>query len=286
MAPCPTWKGYLRLSLVSCPVRVYAAIARSEKVSFNLLHKDTHNRIQMKPRDAELGPVERSDLVKGYRYEKREYVIFTEEDLEKIQIESSKAIVIEKFVDSGDVDPIYVELPYYVAPDGAVAEETFRVIQWAMREKQKAALSRVVLLNRERLIALMCRDKGFLMMTLRSADEVRDHKEIFADVKEEPPEPEMLQLAEQLIEQKSGTFDPSEFRDRYRDAVLEMAAAKVKGQEPVLARAPEPGKVINLMDALTRSLEQTKPAAESRPRQAAGTKAAPAGDTKRRRKAG
>jgi DNA end-binding protein Ku len=259
MAPRPTWKGYLRLSLVSCPVRVYTALARGEKVAFNLLHKDTHNRVQMKPHDAELGPVQRSDLVKGYQYEKGEYVIFTDEDLEKIQIESSKAIVIEKFVDSGDVDPIYFEVPYYVAPDGAVAEETFQVIQWAMREKQRAALSRVVLSNRERLIALICRDKGFLMMTLRSADEVRDHREVFADIKGDPPRPEMLQLAEQLIEQKSGAFDPSEFRDRYRDAVREMAAAKVKGQEPVLAKAPEPGKVINLMDAPKRSLEQTKP---------------------------
>jgi DNA end-binding protein Ku len=288
MAPRPTWKGYLRLSLVSCPVRVYSAIARNEKVSFNLLHKDTHNRIQMKPHDPELGAVERSDLVKGYEYEKGEYVIFTDEDLGKIQIESSKAIVIEKFVDSRDVDPIYFEVPYYVAPDGAVAEETFRVIQWAMREKQKAALSRVVFSNRERLIALLCRDKGLLMMTLRAADQVRDHKKIFADIKEDPPPPEMLQLAEQLIEQKSGAFDPSEFRDRYHDAVVEMAEAKVKGQEPVLAKAPEPGKVINLMDALKRSLEEAKPAAESKPRKmTAGMRTERVrGDAKKKRKAG
>jgi DNA end-binding protein Ku len=171
MVPRPAWKGYLKLSLVSCAVRVYSAIARKEKVSFNLLHKDTHNRVQMKPHDPEVGPVERSDLVKGYQYEKDEYGIFTEEDLEKIRIESSKAIVIEKIVDNGDLYPIYFELPYYVAPDGAVAEETFRVIHWAMREKGKAALSRVVLANRERLLALMCRDKGFLMMTRRAAEE-------------------------------------------------------------------------------------------------------------------
>jgi DNA end-binding protein Ku len=287
MAPRPAWKGYLKLSLVSCAVRVYSALARKEKVSFHLLHKDTHNRIQMKPHDPEVGPVERSDLVKGYEYEKGKYVIFTEEDLEKIQIESSKAIVIEKFVDAGNVDPIYLELPYYVAPDGAVAEETFRVIQWAMREKQKTALSRVVLSNRERLIALMCRDKGFLMLTLRAADQVRDHTEFFADIKEEAPDPEMLELAERLIEQRSGAFDPSEFRDRYHDAVLEMVKAKVKGQEPVLAKAPEPGKVINLMDALKRSLEQARPAAASKPRQAVGTKAEPGpGDVKKKRKAG
>jgi DNA end-binding protein Ku len=211
-------------------------------------------------------------------------VVFTDEDFEKVQIESSKAIVIEKFVDAKDVDPIYFEAPYYLAPDGAVAEETFRVIQWAMREKQKVALSRLVMSNHERLIALMCRDKGFLMMTLRTADEVRDAKEYFTDIEDEEPEQEMVDLAEKLIAQKSGKFDPSEFRDRYQDAVLEMVKAKIKGQEPVIAQAPERGKVINLMDALKRSLEEAKPAAESRPRKAAA-KEAPAAEGKRKRQA-
>src|ERR671918_267925 len=269
MPPRSTWKGHLKLSLVSCPVRLYNAVSRSERVSFHMLHKDTHNRIQMKPHDPEVGAVERSDLVKGYEYEKDQYVIFTDEDFEKVQIDSSKAIVIEKFVDAAEVDPIYFDSPYYVAPDGAVAEETFRVIQQAMREEDKVALSRVVLSNRERLIALMCRDKGFVMMTLRSANEVRDAKDYFTDIKDEEPEPEMLELAERLIEQKSGEFDPSEFSDRYQDAVIEMVKAKVKGQEPVLAKAPERGKVINLMDALKRSLEEAKPPAESKPRKVA-----------------
>jgi DNA end-binding protein Ku len=282
MAPRPTWKGHLKLSLVSCPVRVYNAVSGSERVSFNLLHKDTHNRVQMKPHDPELGAVERSDLVKGYQYEKDKYVVFTEEDFDKVQIESSKAIVIEKFVDAEDVDPIYFDSPYYVAPDGAVAEETFRVVQQAMSKEGKVALSRVVLSNRERLIALMCRDEGFLMMTLRTADEVRGAKDYFTDITEEKAEPEMLDLAERLIEQKSGKFDPSEFRDRYHDAVIEMVKAKVKGHEPVLAKAPERGKVINLMDALKRSLE-AKPAAESKPRRAAAK--APAAEPKTKRQA-
>ena len=282
MAPRSTWKGHLRLSLVSCPIRLYNATSRSEKVAFNLLHKDTHNRIQMKPHDPELGPVERSDLVKGYQYEKDQYVVFTEEDFDKVQIETSKAIVIEKFVDAKDVDPMYFESPYYVAPDGAVAEETFRVIQWAMREKRKVALSRVVLSQRERLIALMCRGKGLLMMTLRTADEVRDSGEYFTDIEEEEPDKEMLELAERLIEQKSGKFDPREFRDRYQDALLEMVKAKVKGQEPVLAKAPERGKVINLMDALKRSLEDAKPAAESKLRKTAAKPAPAAGQKKKR----
>ena len=282
MAPRSTWKGHLRLSLVSCPIRLYNATSRSEKVAFNLLHKDTHNRIQMKPHDPELGAVERDDLVKGYQYEKDQYVVFTDEDFDKVQIESSKAIVIEKFVDAKDVDPMYFESPYYVAPDGAVAEETFRVIQSAMREKQKVALSRVVLSNRERLIALMCRDKGLLMMTLRTADEVRDAKDYFTDIEEDEPDKEMLELAERLIEQKSGKFDPNEFRDRYQDALLEMVKAKAKGQEPVIAQAPERGKVINLMDALKRSLEDAKPAAESKPRKAAAKEASAAGQKKKR----
>ena len=284
MAPRSTWKGHLRLSLVSCPIRLYNATSRSEKVAFNLLHKDTHNRIQMKPHDPELGAVERDDLVKGYQYEKDQYVVFTDEDFDKVQIESSKAIVIEKFVDAKDVDPIYFESPYYVAPDGAVAEETFRVIQSAMREKQKVALSRVVLSNRERLIALMCRDKGLLMMTLRTADEVRGAEDYFTDIEEDEPDKEMLELAERLIEQKSGKFDPNEFRDRYQDALLEMVKAKAKGQEPVIAQAPERGKVINLMDALKRSLEDAKPAAESKPRKTAA-KEAPAAGQKRKRQA-
>ena len=274
MAPRSTWKGHLRLSLVSCPIRLYNATSRSEKVSFNLLHKDTHNRIQMKPHDPELGAVERDDLVKGYQYEKDQYVVFSEEDFDKVQIESSKAIVIEKFVDAKDVDPIYFESPYYVAPDGAVAEETFRVIQWAMREKRKVALSRVVLSQRERLIALMCRGKGLLMMTLRTADEVRESEEYFTDIEEEEPEKEMLELAERLIEQKSAKFDPSEFHDRYQDALLELVKAKVKGQEPVIAQAPERGKVINLMDALKKSLADDKPPAKSKPQKTVSKKAA------------
>ncbi|MGH6919511.1 MAG: Ku protein, partial [Geminicoccaceae bacterium] len=253
----------------------YNAVSRTERVAFHLLHKDTHNRIQMKPHDPELGAVERSDLVKGYEYEKDQYVIFSDEDFEKIQIESTKAIVIEKFVDAADVDEIYYDSPYYLAPDGAVAEETFRVVQWAMRAKNKVALSRIVLTSRERLIALTVRDKGLLVMTLRNADEVRDAQQFFSDIEDEKPEQEMLDLASALIDQKSAAFDPSAFKDRYHDAVVEMVKGKIKGQEPVLAKAPERGKVINLMDALRQSLDgDKKPPAKSRARKAPDDQAA------------
>jgi DNA end-binding protein Ku len=260
-------------------VRLFNATSRSEKVAFNLLHKDTHNRIQMKPHDPELGAVERADLVKGYEYEKDQYVVFSDEDFDKVQIETTKAIVIEKFVDAKDVDPIYFDAPYYLAPDGAVAEETFRVIQHAMRDKDKVALSRIVLSNRERLIALSCRDKGFLMMTLRTAAEVRDAEDYFTDIEDAEPEAEMLELAEKLIEQKSGKFTPEAYADRYEEALMEVIRAKIAGEEPVVAAAPERGKVINLMDALKKSLEDKKPPAKSRKgaerKPAATRKAAP-----------
>jgi DNA end-binding protein Ku len=275
MAPRTSWKGHLKLSLVSCPVRLYNAVSRSERVSFHLLHKDTHNRIQMFPHDPELGKVDRSDLVKGYEYEKDQYVVLTQEDFDKVQIDSSKAIVIEKFVDEKDVDPIYLDSPYYVAPDGPVAEETFRVVHEAMRQKKKVALSRVVLSSREHLIALGVRDKGFVVMTLRAANEVRDDAPYFEDIGEDEPDQEMLELAEALIDKKSGKFDPSEFKDNYQEALLDLVKAKVKGQEPVIAKAPERGKVVNLMDALKRSLddgEAKKPPARSQPRKAPAEK--------------
>ena len=271
MAPRSTWKGHLKLSLVSCPVRLYNATSRSEKVSFNLLHKDTHNRIQMFPHDPELGKVERGDLVKGYEYEKDQYVILDQEDFDKIEIESTKTIAIEKFVDAAALDPVYFDAPYYLAPDGPVAEETFRVLQESMKRKNKVALSRIVLSARERLIAIMPRDKGLMVMTLRAANEVRDSKPYFEDIEETEPDKEMLDLAGQLVDQKSGPFDPADFNDRYNEAVIELVKAKVKGRAPVIAKAPERGKVINLMDALKRSLgdgEAQKPPAKSRARPA------------------
>jgi DNA end-binding protein Ku len=275
MAPRPSWKGHLRLSLVSCPVRLYPATSGASRVSFNLLHKDTLNRINMRAHDPELGEVERADLVRGYEYEKGRYVVMDPEDFERVQIESTKTIVVEQFVDEGDVDPLYLESPYYLAPDGDFAEETFGVIREAMRQEQKVALSRVVLTSREHLIAMSVREKGFLVTTLRTADEVRSSDEIFDEIKDSKPDKEMLQLATQLIRQKAGKFKPETFRDRYQDALMEVIRAKIKGETPVVAKAPETARVINLMDALKRSLAESggeparKPPARSKARKPA-----------------
>ena len=255
-APRATWKGHLKLSLVSCPVRLYNAVSESNRVSFHLLHKDTHNRIRMQPRDPEIGDVERADLVKGYEYDKDRYVVMSDEDFEKVRIESSETLVIESFADESDVDELYLDKPYYLAPDGKVAQETFRVIQQAMHDKGKVAISRLVIAGRERMVMLYPRDKGLVVTTLRNKDEVRDSAAYFSDIAEGAVDQEMLTLAGQLIEQKSGAFDPAAFHDRYQDAVREMIEAKLKGEVPVVAPAPERGKVINLMDALRQSLQR------------------------------
>jgi DNA end-binding protein Ku len=210
----------------------------------------------MKPYDPELGLVERSDLVKGYEYEKSHYVIIEPEDIEQLESVSDHTLPIDQFVDVKEVDPVYLDSPYYLAPDGPVAEETYRVIHEAMRRKGKAALGRIVMQNREHQVLIVLRDKGFLMTTLRAAQEVKSHEQFFEDVQETKADKGMLDLAGQLIEQSVGKLDPSTFKDRYQEALLEVVKAKIKGEKPVIAAAPERGKVVNLMDALTQSLNQ------------------------------
>src|SRR5580700_1464474 len=175
MAGRAYWKGYLKLSLVSCPVKLYSATSASAgKISFNLLHKDTLNRVQQKYHDPELGEIDRADLVKGYQFEKDRYVVVTNEELDEIEIESSKTVDIDGFVDEADIDPIYLDSTYYLAPDGKIAEETFAVILEAMKRVKKVAIARIVLSGRERLVAIEPITDGFRMMTLRSAKEIRE----------------------------------------------------------------------------------------------------------------
>lgn len=286
MAPRATWKGYLKLSLVSCPVRLHNATTTVNRISFNWLHKDTNNRVQMKPYDPELGQVERSDLVRGYEFEKDRYVVVDAEDLEQIQIESTKTITIEEFVDAADVDPMFLDSPYYLAPDGPIADETFRVIHRAMLARGKAAVGRVVLSGRERRVIITARGPGLLLTTLRVASEVRTQDEYFADIAEGDLDAEALKLAELIISQNEGTWDSSAFEDQYQKELLEIVKAKIKGTKPVITKAPERGKVINLMDALKQSLDEgglKKPPAPSKRRKAApGGRKAPAKAARKR----
>jgi len=265
MAPRASWKGYIKLSLVSCPVRLYPATSTSERITFNQLHKDTHNRINMKPVDPERGLVERSDLVKGYEYEDKKYIIIEESDLEAVRIESNHTMNIEAFVDEGSVDVIYQDAPYYLAPDGAMAEETFVVLREAMRKTGKVAIARLVLSSRERTVTIGARENGMFVCILRNPNEVRSTAEYFGNIPVGKPDPEMLQLAEKLIEQKDTVFDPKNLEDRYEIALMAMIKEKLKGHKPIVAAAPDRGKVINLMDALKASLSQSaKPPAKSK----------------------
>ncbi|QPC86622.1 Ku protein [Mesorhizobium sp. NBSH29] len=274
MAPRASWKGYLKLSLVSCPVRLYPATSASERISFNQLHKETHNRINMKPVDPELGLVERSDLVKGYEYEPKQYVIIDEEDLDAVRIESNHTMNIEAFVDEAAVDVIYQDAPYYLAPDGAMAEETFVVLREALRKSGKLAIARLVLSSRERVVTIGAREKGMFVCTLRNPNEVRGTAEYFDNIPVGEPDKEMLQLAEALIKQKETDFDPKLYEDRYETALMTMIKEKLKGHKPIVAAAPERGNVVNLMDALKASLSQAKPPAESKSKAKSGAAAA------------
>jgi DNA end-binding protein Ku len=274
MAPRASWKGYLKLSLVSCPVRLYPATSTSDRIGFNQLHKDTHNRINIKPVDPELGLVERSDLVRGYEYEDKKYIIIEDSDLEAVRIESNHTLNIEAFVNASEVDVIYQDAPYYLAPDGKMAEETFIVLREAMRAAGKLAIARLVLSSRERVVTIGARDKGMFVSTLRAPTEVRAASAYFDDIPDEKPDAEMLELAEALIKQKTTEFDPKAYEDRYEAALMAMIKEKLKGHKPIIAAAPERGNVVNLMDALKASLGQTKPPAPSRSKAPAAEKTA------------
>src|SRR5215831_746436 len=222
MAGRAYWKGYLKLSLVSCPVKLFSATSASAaKISFNLLHKDTLNRVQQRYHDPELGEIDRADLVKGYQFEKDKYVVVTSEELEEIEIESSKTVDIDGFVDASEIDPIYMDSTYYLAPDGPIAEETFAVILEAMKHANKVAIARIVLSGRERLVAIEPIADGFRLMTLRSAKEVREPSSALDKLNAKYSD-DMLAMASQIISSRAAEFAPGEFEDRYEEALLTL----------------------------------------------------------------
>jgi DNA end-binding protein Ku len=252
----PTWEGHLRLSLVTCPVALYTATERSADIHFNLINPETNNRIRMQSVDAGTGePVDRADLVKGFAVSKNKYVLFDKDELDAVRLESTRILDIEEFVDASDIDRIYWDEPYYLAPSGKTGIEAFSVIRAAMEKQKKVALGRVVMHQRERICALEPRDAGILLTTLRTHDEIRATSDVF-DRNLPKPDPRMLQIAEKIIEQQDARFDPSRFTDRYEDALRELIAKKKKGQ-PVISEAPqqEEEKVVDLMEALKRSLK-------------------------------
>ena len=252
----PTWEGHLRLSLVTCPVALYSATERSADVHFNMINPKTNNRIRMQAVDAGTGrEVDRADLVKGFQVSKNKYVLLEKEELDAVRLESTRIFDIEEFVDADSIDRIYWDEPYYLGPSGKTGIEAFAVIRAAMEKQKKVALGRVVMHQRERTCALEPRDKGILLTTLRTHDEIRATTEVF-DRSLPKPEAKMLQIAEKIIEQQQAKFDPRHFKDRYEDALRALIAKKKKGQ-PVVAEEPEEkeDKVVDLMEALRKSLK-------------------------------
>ena len=268
----PTWQGHLRLSLVTCPVALYAATSKAGDVSFNLINPKTNNRIRMVTTDPDTGPVSRGELVKGYEVEKNRYIILTDEEIKSVKLDSTKTIDIERFVSADDIDRLYWNDPYYLVPDGGVAGEAFGVIRDAMVHTKRIALGRVVLHTRERLMALEPREKGIVAWSLRTKDEVRGANAYFGDIPTPKPDAGMLAIAEKIIEQQAGPFDPSTFTDRYEEALKALIASKEQGHAPVTAEPPRDTEVSDLMEALRKSLQRgAAPAPARKPAGRAGT---------------
>lgn len=277
MAYRPSWQGHLKLSLVTCPVALYTATSSGGDVHFNLINPKTKNRIRMVTTDPETGPIDRSDLVKGYEVAKGEYILLTDEEIKSVKLESTKTIEIERFVPEAEIDRLYWDNPYYVAPDGKFAQEAFGVIRAAMEKSGKIALGRIVMATRERILALEPRDKGILAYTIRSDAEVRSSAEIFGSISDARPDAAMISIAEKIIEQQAGPFDPSQFVDRYEEALKALIEEKKRGHKPAKVAEPEDTNVIDLMGALRASLRAKAESAPARPSKtgAGGAKAKP-----------
>jgi len=271
----PIWQGHMRLSLVSCPVALYNGTSRSNDISFHLLNPETNNRIKMVPTDPETGPVNRSDLVRGYEIEKNRYVIMDDEDFDSVRLETTHTLDIERFVDSTSIDRLFWNKPYLMMPADESAMEAYAVIREAMESIGRIALGRVVMHTRERLVAIEPRGKGLLAYSLRMRDEVVDVDKVFDTISDVKPNKQMIQIAEKIIEQAEGKFAPEEFRDRYEDALRELIKRKEKGEDThVAAPAPDTTNVVDLMEALKKSLaaKGKTPATKAKSTRSSGTK--------------
>jgi DNA end-binding protein Ku len=257
MAPRAYWKGYLKLSLVSCPIALYPAASSSERVSFHRINKKTGNRLRQQNVDSDSNePVEKEDIGRGYEVAKGQYIQVADDELEKIQIESTRTIDIGSFVPRNEIDERYIDSSYYVAPTDQVGQEAFAVIRDAIRDRHMVGLGRVVLSRRERVVMLEAFDKGLLATSLRYAYEVREAGMYFEDIPDLKLPKEMSELAGHIIDTKASHFDPKKFEDHYENALVELLRLKQAGLviEPIKEEAAPPQRVINLMDALRASI--------------------------------
>jgi DNA end-binding protein Ku len=284
MAARPTWKGYLKISLVNIPVKVFPATDAAATLSFNQLHAECQTRIQQKRWCPQCErEVPNTDIVKGFEFEKGRYVVVDEEDIEKVHVESTRVISLEKFTDDTEIDPIYLERPYYLAPDGPVAREAFAVIREGM--KGKAGIGKVALYGREYLVKVQPRERGLVMYTLRHTNEIRSMDAIdeLADMPA-AVKPDEVNLARQVIGTFEGEVDLNEYRDEYQTGLREIIDAKIEGREVVVQEVEAPPKVVNLMDALKKSLDAVS-AQKKRPAKVAAPVAAEKAPGQKRKRA-
>jgi DNA end-binding protein Ku len=267
MAPRAYWKGFLRLSLVSCPIQLFPATTEREKISFNQINKVTGNRIRYRKVDEDTGEeVESANITKGYQIDKGQYVEITDEELESITLESKKTIEIDAFVPKSEIDELYNVRPYYIVPDGDVGQEAFVVVRNVIEKMNMVAIGRVVLSTREHVIAMEPRGKGIMGTLLRYPYEVRAEKEYFNEIKDVKIGKDMMELAEHIVRTKSGHFDPEKFEDQYEAALREIIEKKSKGLKIEAPRERASTKVVNLMDALRQSVKAERPAATQSPK--------------------
>jgi DNA end-binding protein Ku len=287
----PIWRGHLRLALVSCPVALWNARHDRAGIRFNMINPDTGNRIRMVTQDAETGKeLERRDLVKGYEFRKNNYLLLTDQDFDSVKVESSSVITVEKFVDTDSIDPVYYDAAYFLAPDGDAGRDVYAVLREAIAKTGKTALARVVISQRERTIALRPSGEGLIAHTLYEDRDLNSSKDLFDGLDTIKTDPEMVQLATQLVQRQTGKYDASDLEDRYETRLRAMIDAKLKGEGIDLAAEPPEERdtnVIDLMAALKKSLGQSagaKPPAAKKPAKETKGKAAAHPATKASRK--
>jgi DNA end-binding protein Ku len=289
MAPRANWKGYLKLSLVSCPIAMYPASSEAEKIRFHNINSETGNRVRMRRVDEGTGEeVPREKIVSGYEVGKDQYIEVTGEELEAIALESTRTIDIDEFVPKAEIDQLYNIRPYYIAPEGKVGADAFAVIRDAIEETNKVALGRVLLTSREHVIALEPRGKGLMGTLLRYPYEVRNKDEYFEDIPAGKVTKDMLDLAKHIVQTKSGHFQPEKFEDHYEEALKELLAKKQAGQKITPVKEHRPTNVVNLMDALRKSVQAEGGTAKAASKRAAasGRKSSKRTATAKHRKAG
>jgi DNA end-binding protein Ku len=279
MAPRAYWKGYLKLSLVSCPIALFPATSEREKISFHQINKNTGHRIKYRKVDADTGDeVGADDIIKGYEVGKGQYIELQPEELEAVAIESKRTIEIDKFVPRDEIDEIFFNSPYYIVPDGEVGAQAFAVIREAIKKEGMVALGKVVFTSREHVVAVEPRGKGLIGVTLRYPYEVRKETDYFDDIPDEKIPKDMLDLAGHIVESKAGHFDPKEFKDQYESALKDLIRQKQSGKPIERPQEPKRSNVVNLMDALRQSLKaeggtnRKKPASPSSTHRRAATK--------------